>query len=183
MTDDPQLIVGNVQAFTRMKPEQVMGLLTQHYRDKGVDAQFSYWTDPPNASPTDRCATIYVFRSDGLSESDIEAVKRGAAVPSKRAAFAHRFVFDPVAWNQTFPPDYRIKRPAGGVLPRRSKLGWEYMELGDSITARIHTQDAVRLLAKAILQRELDWQFEFVRLPHMELAGDKITVWRITRIK
>jgi hypothetical protein len=122
----------------------------------------------------------WIARVDGLSESDISALRE----KTLHGSLPGKFDYSPMAEDLQLPPELRFK-----VVVRRkhrirpSPYLWEAMEIHDVKFMRGAWQDVRESIKRAILIRDLPWTFNVEKVTTGPRAGAKPPWWFVQRIR
>jgi hypothetical protein len=164
--------VGEPIKLSNMAANHVVECFRTALESAGIEATLTCWTDPPQANPDAPCKWVYVMRCDGMTDEQIQFVKKQTVQPEAMDVF----VLSPLEWNSRLPPSERTPRRRH----RSTKKAWETMQVGENRLVRMHRRDLVTFLTQAMVKRELPWTFRCERMPFLET--DKMTVWQVKRL-
>lgn len=138
------------------------------------DWKLEIWTSPLNQNPDEVSSAVFVLRSDGMTDLEIEK-RRAATVDPNPPLALDTLVYCPLR------EGYQCGKRHG---LRRSTLQWELMSIGDQRVMRCSLRDVRRFVGNAIVSRGLPWEFRLYRLREEEkLSGMPTAVWRVIRVK
>lgn len=170
---------GDIRNFSNMTPAEVMKLFEKHFKRQGVAAECEYWTYPACRATDQRVRQVWLMRTDGLSQEQIEQIKADhIEAQGDKTIGEQSFTVDGKVLCQDIPRELEHRSP------RRTKAGWERMQVGDGLMIRIHTRDLRNVLSLAVIKRRLDWAFKCER--DSDLAKEtqsKVPYWHVRRIR
>ena len=171
---------GQVRVFDNVKAAELVRAFHSVFRKHEVEgAECEFWTYPTCRSEHEQVKRVWLLRSDGLSGTDIGEIRKRClteqAVQIEEFSGVRTFTVDGRTLNRDNEQTFKNR-------PRTTKHGWEFMNVGETRTVRMHLRDLREVLSNHVIRRQLDWVYRCDRDYESERELEsKIAYWSVTR--